>query len=255
MAEESMQMSQQRPLQEKSAILASLDGTKDVNTICLNLMGLQEREEYKDGRTVKVFVRISKQTFTHEFITTHFKPQYSQLINYTVQASKEMKEIIPMQVFMFARNLTDLFVTHGDDHYISDESYNKIILLHNKKIEEIGPDGKKRFVSSWNCSSNSHKNVSWDYNQPITYQMLQMVKNQEEEVDQGIVIKSIVIPSVIFVQRSLNKAWSSEFKPGMLIEMLSETYKESATVKEVEQKQNSGVLGRFMGGKTEVTNK
>jgi len=137
-------------------------------------------------------------------------------------------------------SLIEFFATKGDDNYISEYSWAKIIDKHRtgKTVEQ----GKNQiYVSGW----YKDLNYNWDRHKPVSIQMLQSVKDRDEDADQFIVMREIFWQIYPFLDASLRRSWDA-----LTLKHHQEVIKETHVQQERQKKSNmlQSMTRGFSGG-------
>jgi hypothetical protein len=227
---------------DKNSILESINPFNDIETIQNQLLGLRKVTQ-KDGGSVKTYYRrIAKPLFTDQYVYSLVE-DLSLLLNFTVQVSIFKEQQINKKVANYLLSLNHNLGTHGDDAYISDDSWDKIMEIHQQKYT-VEINGVPKLVSGW-----FKFDITWDYDKPVTSDMLKKVKDEKEEVDQNTIFEKIRATYSTIIHASLNKSYSGDADTmGMLIASMAEMRKENTVIR---PQQESGGLGGFFKKKEE----
>lgn len=213
------------PSENRSSILDSISPQGDIDKILSNLLGLKTVPRNEKGKTIYISVRASKPEFTEEYVRD-LASDLSQFLNFTVQVSRFEQRKINQKVGHYLLSLTQDLATHGDDNYISDDTWHKILAVHEQYIVI---DGEQR--SGW-----YRFGINWTYNSPVTFDMIKLVKDFDEEKDQGVKFSKHISTFGTLIEASLSKSFSSQFSDnGMIARLLGEVRTESSTLRNEEQ--------------------
>jgi hypothetical protein len=228
---EQSQAVQGLPPSDGASILDSINPEADVIRIINNFLGLKISVKVNGGTRTTSIVRVNKPEFTDEFVQNIGSDLY-QLLNFTIQVSRFQDKDIKQKVGKFLLSLTKDFATHGDDNYISDETWARIIEVHNSELTEKGA-GK-----GWDKHG-----INWRYNDPVNYDMIRYVKDFREEVDQIVKFRKYIVTIGAIVNASFNKSFSSNHNElGMVLRAIREIRTETNNTREIEQKRGIGAM-------------
>jgi len=199
-------------------ILESLNPGKEIHSICLSYLGLDVRTTRDGTKVSDVIKRYSRPSFTEEWVLTQLRTDLLQLVSYTVQFSVHKPERILQRIGEWKLTFLTNLATHGDDNYISNRSWQKILDIH-----ESAPDPKVE--SGW-----AKFGINWKYDAAVTYDMLQLVKDRDEDADQTVNFNSMMEAIGTFVEASMNKSVKVQESFGMLLEALKNMYKQNQSI-------------------------
>jgi hypothetical protein len=229
------------PNQDKGSILEYINPQSDVVNIINNMLGLHvvySKEKNKEGGIKILTTRISKPEFTKEYVMGLAK-DLNVFLNFTIQVSKFGEEKVNTKMRNYMLALAKDLCTDADDNFISNNSWQKILNIHHDGMT----DKNGQFHSGW-----ERFGIIWKINDPVDYQMLQLVKDFQEEVDQVIKYEKISATLSAIIEASFNKSSSVRSQEvGMLLLALGEMRSESTILKEKEEKKK----GFFGFGKKE----
>ena len=224
-----------------ASILQILNPDKEIEQLMYSFLGLQKMKT----KTSSFVERINKPTFTDEYIRDLIK-DVRQFVNFTTQVSRYEDKRIKQHVGKYLLSLKSSLATQGDDHFISDETWEKIMEVHNASWEDDNDkdkDGKAKLKSGW-----AKFGIDWDYNKPVRFEMLKGLKNFEEEVDQTVNFIRLIQALAPFLEGSLNKSFSgSHDAMGMMLSSLGEMRRETQTFTG-DKKKRSGSLFKSNDG-------
>lgn len=205
-----------------AGILEITNPSKEVDRLMLTFLGLGFSQSKKDGKKVVRIFRNNKPTFTDEFVRNLIK-DILQFVNYTTQVSRSTDKRIKRHVGNYLVALSRSLAAQGDDNYISDNTWSKILEIHHAKFED--EDGNMQ--NGW-----LRFGVEWDYDQPVRFEMLKYnVKDFTEEVDQAMDFKRIIRSLAPFLEASLSKSFSGENDAmGMTVSALGQIRSETQTI-------------------------
>jgi hypothetical protein len=226
---------QYMPPSDKSSILELVNPQNDVINVINALLGLHIQIT-KDGNTHSATTtRISKPIFTKEY-SMGLLGDLNTFLNYTIQVSKFDTSKINLKMKHYLLALKKELATHGDDNYISNDTWQKILDIH-KDFSII--NGKK--VSGW------HKfGIYWDYDKPVEYTMVYYTKDFKEEVDQVIIYEKLLSTFSSIIEASFNKSSTNvQHGIGMFLGVLGEMRTESTVFREKEkEKKGISIFGK-----------
>ena len=221
-------------IRDPASILEAIDPQKDVDDIVYRILGLERRYSVEGSKTKMYIKRVNKPDFTDEY-ARQLGNDLKSFLNYTIQVSRFTDEVINRQVGNFLLELLNDLCTHGDDHYISDATWKRVLQIHDSKFI----DENQREQSGWYKFG-----IEWNYDKPITNDMISLVKNSDEEVDQSIKFGKILKEFGAIILASFNKSYSSNGEQlGMVLQALGEMRQERIAVREQPQENKGGFLG------------
>lgn len=214
---------QQSGFHDKTGILDSIDSSRIIYEIQLKFLGL-ERVTKSDGTSTSTKTkRNNKPIFTEEY-TREFITNFLAVLNYTVQASRFDKEQINDKMYRLMSSMRSSLATKGEDHYISDKLWDRIL-----EIQE---------ANGWELIG-----IDWKYDQPVSSRIVSYLKKLPEfrceRVNQTSVFESITSYADPLIHASINKSWATKEHIGMLLQMLTDTHRE--TIKERDFQQKKGL--------------
>jgi hypothetical protein len=224
------QTNQSTPLVDKGTMLSIINPKDDIIAFQNDLLGI-EVVTYKDGGQYKTEIkRINKPVFTDEAVkelTRHIKSS----LNFTVQVTRFTEDQIKDQMCSLLKTTNLWLNTIGNDHYISDAVWDKIIDIHEHKVDSL---------SGW-----TQFGINWKYNSPVTFDMLKRIelKQQEVENDQTVVFGHILSELKIMSLASLNKSIAIDGKQiqGQLLKAFTDSHSETTTIQSNNEKR--GLFG------------
>lgn len=216
---------------DAGSMLELLNPKQDIEDILFSMLGLQKVQSRKNGMPVVYVERVNKPIFTDQYCRSLVNDLLS-FLNTTVQVSRFDDVDIKRKVGTYLKKLVTSLCTHGDDAYISGNTWKKIVDIH----ENISEPSKQ---SGWDDLG-----IKWEYDMPVNEEMVSLVKDYEEEQDQGIEFDRIVSKFSGMVHASFNKSFSpSPQASGMLLGSMTQIRTESQIVREAENK-------KWFGGNT-----
>lgn len=211
---------------DKNGILEQIEPQKDVQRLVYSMLGLTPHKEFINGIEKMAYSRISKPLFTYEYVM-QIKSLLDGFLSYSVQVSRWEDKRIKRHAKEFALSMVRNLAIQGDDNYISEKTWKKILDVHSTK------DGWDKF------------GIKWDFDKSVNHSMLQLVRDANEEAEQAIVFVPIVREIIVLVEGSLGKGYASYFNQlGMMPTMLGEMRTESTTI----DGRNQNVTGAITGG-------
>lgn len=223
---------------DKSYVRYVVDGSDIIERLQTNMLGLIIYEE-KDGNKKQTnIVRKYKPIFTDEY-AHNFIQNLQYFANSVISTTTFDDEQINMKMMHFNTSALLDIITHGDDHYISSRSWKLILKIHEKKLKTI-KNGKEVILSGW-----ARHGIYWEYNHPVTEDMLQLVKDFDEEVEQGIIFRKLLTEISPFVHASMNKSLNH-----LTTSMLGHTHRISESHSYDTGKNKKSVFGKIFSSGT-----
>lgn len=217
-----------QPPEDRSSLLDSINPEADIDKIMTNLLGIKVMPKIEKGQKIYFSRRVSKPEFSEEYIRD-LTSDLARFLNFTVQVSRFEQKKINKKVGSYLLALGQDFATHGDDNYVSDDTWQKILDIHDQKF----------IVNNEEKSGWVQFGINWSYNQPVTFDMIRLVKDFDEEKDQSVKFSKHIATFGTIIEASLNKSFSKDFaENGMIARLLGEVRTESTTLRHEEQKQN-----------------
>lgn len=219
--------------QDAASMLQFLNPKEEIDDILLSLLGLQKEHTRKNGLPVTYIYRVNKPVFTDEYARGLVNDLRS-FLNFTVQVSRFDDSDIKRKVGGYLKKLVVSLCTHGDDGYISSETWRKVLDIHeNQTDENEKPNGWEKF------------GIRWAFNEPVTEEMIALIKDYTEEKEQAVLFDRIVSEFSSIIHASFNKSYSpSPQVAGMLLNSMTQIRTESQVVREQPKK---GWLGSTFG--------
>lgn len=234
---ESYQQNYTQPT-DPTSMLEFLNPKAEIDDVLDLILGLQKKTVFISGTnsTRTVYRRVNKPIFTDEYARSIVSDLRS-FLNYTVQVSRFDDRDIRLKCKNYLKKLLRSLCTHGDDAYISHNSWQKILDIHESSSYE--KDGKKIY-NGWDKFD-----IVWEYDKAVENEMLELIKDRNEEVDQAIVFDRIISTFGSVIHASFNKSFSPNPQmAGMLLGSMTQIRSESQIIKEAEKK---GWTGRLFG--------
>lgn len=223
---------------EGSSFIQELDPRKVIPLICDQLLGIQVKQE-QDGNILKTTAkRYSKPIFTEEFVS-QIRHTLFGYINDVTSFSLYKEEDIARRMKNLGKELVTLFAIAGNDHYISEQTWQSILIIHDAKNDGT----KEKGWAKW---------LKWDYDKPVTYEMISYVKNMDENVDQEVTFMQVssqlrrIIESVY--RRSTLMPDSYGMMPSLINNTHSESYQANKQMQQLAGMQQQMQQGGFGGG-------
>jgi hypothetical protein len=226
---------------DAASMLQFLNPKEEIEDILLSMLGLQKKTGKKNGYSYTYVERVTKPVFTDEY-SRNLVSDLRSFLNYTVQVSRFDDSDIKRKVGSYLKKLVSSLCTHGDDAYISNQTWQKIVDIHENQIRtKTTAEGDE---IEEHCGWLDF-GIVWEYDKPVNEEMVMLVKDYDEEKDQAIEFDRIVSKFSGIVHASFNKSFSpSANAAGMLLGSMTQIRTESQIVREAEKK---GWLG---GGST-----
>lgn len=213
---------------DKGSILEYINSSSDIVNIVNDMLGLNIYYMNEKGQVRTVVTRVSKPLFTREYVM-QLAQDLHIFLNFTVQVSKFDQAKINMKMKNYLLALLKHLNTHGDDNYISNDTWQKILAIHQDYY--ILDDKNRTKLSGW-----QRFGFNWDINKPVDFGMMYFVKDFTEEVDQVIDFSKVIATFSAIIEASFNKSYSSANNDfGMLLRTLGEMRTESTVLKEKEK--------------------
>jgi hypothetical protein len=198
----------------KAEVLDQINSEREVVRMINNFLGISYAETIENNMRRTKAVRVCRPSFTYEF-THQLKGLLDGFLNFAIQVSRWEKESINTHCNRVGMHLTLFLATTGDDNYISEQSWKRITAI------QASPGNWSQF------------GITWEYDRPVTYPMLALVREENEEVDQGVFFNLIVKEFLTLMESSLNKGYAQGMDPmGQLPKMLTEIKTENSVIRE-----------------------
>ena len=226
---ESQQISQSYNPPDGASILEIVNPEKEVQSLMLSFLGLSLRTKTQNNKKITYYSRDNKPTFTDEYVRNLMK-DVKQFVNFTTQISRYDDERIKKHVGQYLLALKSSLCTQGDDHFISDRTWSRVLEVYNS-VYEVEETDEKGNTSVATYNGWKQFGIDWDYDEPVRFEMLQFgIKNFEEEVDQVFDFKRVIRALAPFIEGSLNKSFAGKHDAmGMFISTLGEMRTETQT--------------------------
>ena len=209
---------------DASSMLQFLNPKDEIEQVLLSMLGLQKETVRINGVLKTQIRRVNKPMFTDEYART-LVSDLNGFLNYTIQVSRFDDAEIKRKVGGYLKKLVTSLCTHGDDAYVSTETWKKIIQIHESENDESSYTGWLSF------------GINWDYNDPVNNEMVSNVKDYSEELDQAIEFDRLVSKFSGVVHASFNKSFSpSAHTAGMLLNSMTDIRTESQVIKDAKPK-------------------
>lgn len=211
---------------DSSSMLQFLNPSQDIDRILLEMLGLQLNISRIGQNQKTELVRVNKPLFTDEF-SRNLSSDLRSFLNYNVQVSRFGEEDILLKMRFYMKRLVYSLATHGDDAYISSVTWKKIMDIHNDRDKE-----DQKIKSGWEKFG-----ILWEFNLPVTSDMVDLVKDRGEEQDQAIEFDRLLSRYGAMIHASFNKSYSpAANKAGMLLDSMTEMRTESQVIRDAEKK-------------------
>lgn len=170
--------------QDRASLIERFDPTPIIAPIVEQLLGIRTIVN-RTGTEVKVsYKRYNQPIFTEEYVRV-IEGILRGSVNNVTSFSKFSKEEIRLRVINMFQTHGDSIGTMGNDHYISQETWQQVLAIHESgKLTEEPKDGK--FVSGW-----LRWGIDWNYNSPVTFDMITHLKDFSEQVGQEVTFSII----------------------------------------------------------------
>lgn len=212
--------------QDNTSLLEYLNSREDIAEILNYMLGLQVITVISGGRPMQRIVRVNRPLFTDEY-TRNIVGDLRAFLNFTIQVTRFDKREIVLKVSNYLRKLVMSLCTHGDDAYISELTWQKILDIHESEMKDNKPAGWETF------------DISWSYDDPVNSEMVLLVKDFNEERDQAVEFDRIVSKFSSMIHASFNKSFSpNDTTAGMLLGSMKEIRTESQVIREKDGKRS-----------------
>lgn len=232
---ESYQTNHTQPA-DATSMLQFLNPKEDIDDILYLLLGLQKKNKLIAGTNTRqiVYERVNKPIFSDEY-SRSISADLRSFLNYTVQVSRFDNVEIRKKVGNYLKKLLRSFATHGDDAYISTNTWRKMIDIYESETDTNGTFiGWKKF------------GINWSYNDPVGSEMIDKIKDLDEEMDQSVIFDKLISTFGSIIHASFNKSFSPHPETaGMLLGSMTQIRSESQVIRDAEKKSWTGnVFGR-----------
>lgn len=219
---------------DKTGILERVNPRPDIEQFMENILGLKRITENIEGRKVETIKRINRPMFTYEYALT-LQRDIMPAMSFTVQVTRWQKERIKLNCLSCMQSVCKSLAIHGDENYISPQTW--------EKIREYDRDGV------W---TKDALGVVWDYHKPVTYDMLILTKNENEEAEQILEFQKIMRQLILLIEGSMNKGYAADDyqQMGQFPSMMAETYRETTRLDGLSNIRPPGMTG---GGEQQWT--
>lgn len=208
--------------------LFSVLETKDtVSELLQYMLGIEILSSKDGNKAIVTAKRTNAPIFTEEYTRWLIQDIRSFSNNITTYTHFENDEI-KIKIDSYLESLHLDMAVHGDDHFISQNSWDKILEIHDMGIT-IDPKSNIK-NSGWIIY-----NIDWSYNKPVTADMLNFIKDYDEEVDQGTKFERIFNVISTMCHAALNKSLNH-----LTVSAIGENYKETRTEHSAEQRRRGG---------------
>jgi hypothetical protein len=197
--------------EEQRSFIDKLDPRKVIPHLGEQLLGIETKTEKDSSKVNYIVKRYSKPTFTEEFVSMLKNILYGY-INDVTSFSLYDDEKITMRVKNIGLELNTFFAIQGNDHYISDDTWEKVLRINDS-------------AEKW-----TKFNINWDYNKPVTSEMIQYVKNYEENVDQEVVLMQVASGVRRLIESCFRRSTTMPDSYGMMASILNQTRDETVNM-------------------------
>lgn len=187
--------------EQNKSVVTELDPNKEINRMCEHLLGIttvNERDN-TNGMQVTVTKRLSRPFFTEEYVNHLRYILFSYLNNVNAFTRFEDKSI-DIMCNNISRAITDSLATDGDKDFISHDTWMRILAIHDSGDKQTG-NVKTQKVSGWLLQG-----VDWNYNKPVTKEMVDYCKILDEESDQIIIFELVRGATVRLIKSVYNRS-------------------------------------------------
>lgn len=213
---------------DRNSIIERLDASKNIPVIVEHLLGIRIVNSRSGAKVETTTIRFNQPTFTEEFVRM-VEHQLNGYVNSLFTFTKFDPEAIQMRIRNIGLSITRLFALTGNDHFISESSWKKIMKVHDNKWTD--PVSKVE-LSGW---SNPNIKISWDYNKPVTMEMLSLIKDFDEDCDQDVIFEQISHHMRRMIDASYRRSSSLSDELGMAFSVLAGTTQERNVTSSTQQ--------------------
>jgi hypothetical protein len=228
MASEQMRGVQLSPPDDKGSVLESLNPRDDVSRIIFSLLGLAQKQiGLKSMNNQRVELeRISPPIFSYEY-TFQLATQLEGALNYTVQFTRWTEDRIKRITLDSCMAIMKDMAIRGNDNYVSERTWQMIKSIHESSID-----------SSGNHNGWSKFGIKWSFNDPVYFQMIELVKDSNEETEQTLVFAKQLEMIKMVIEASLSKGYADkDSQKGGMMSLIGDIKQESYTIRETDKKQ------------------
>lgn len=172
-------------VEQNKSVVTELDPVKEINRICEHLLGISIVTDRDNSGQQKIYTkRLSRPFFTEEYVNHIRYILFSYLNNINAFTRFEDKTIETM-CNNISRAVTDSLANDGDKDFISHKTWMRILAIHDSN-DNIKGNFNTQKISGW-----SKHGVDWQYDKPVTKEMVDYCKDLDEEADQVIIFELI----------------------------------------------------------------
>lgn len=201
--------------QDRSSLVERFDPTPIITPIIEQMLGIRTVVSQDTTKRVFTYKRNNQPIFTEEY-TRVIEGILRGAVNNVVSFSKFDKEEIRLRVINMFKTHGDSLATMGNDHFISQQTWRRILEVHEsgKYVDE-----NKVVHSGW-----ERFNITWDYNSPVTYDMVEDIKDFDEQVGQEVTFSIIAQTIRTNIAACLNRSLAMpDNYYGMMTNLVGET--------------------------------
>jgi hypothetical protein len=214
---------------DNSSFIQELDPRKLIPIICNQLLGIHEKTERDGNKEVLIIKRYSKPTFTEEFVSDIRHTLYGY-INDVTSFSRYEEESISLRIKHLGKELVTLFAIKGNDHFISEQTWQLILKINDSK-------------ESW-----KEFKIGWEYDKPVTYEMISYVKDFDENVDQEVTFMQVSSQLRRIIDSVYRRSVVMPDNYGMMPSLINNTHSESYNATRNMQQQAAMIQQQQQGG-------
>lgn len=214
---------------DRNSIIERLDPSKQIPLIIEHLLGIRAVRKQSGAESSVSYIRYNKPTFTEEYIRV-LEHQLSGYVNAIFTFSRFEPNEVKTRIRNIGLDINRSFAIKGNDNYISDASWSRILKIHDKKEN-------KDSASGW-----IKHNINWSYDKPVTMEMLVYVKDFDETCDQDVIFSQISHQIRRMIEASYRRSLGLTDELGMMTSVLAGTTQERNVISQNQSlEQNQGL--------------
>lgn len=205
--------------QDRSSIIERFNPEPIIQPIVDQLLGIKTVKTRSGSSEQLLRSRYSKPLFAEEYVRVVEGILYGYVNNVT-SFTKYQPEQIRLKLENAFKAQGSSLATDGDDNYISQETWKRILAIHESGEYVLNETTKtKVFSSGWN-----RFNVNWSYDSPVTADMLIGVKDPDEVVGQEVTFELVAQSVRSAIHSCFNRSLEMpDKKYGMTTNLVGET--------------------------------
>lgn len=205
---------------DRNSIIERLDPAKQIPIIIEHLLGIRAVSKRSGADNTVSYIRYNKPTFTEEYIRV-LEHQLSGYVNAIFTFSRFEVNEVRMRIRNIGLDINRSFAIKGNDNYVSDQSWASIMKIHDKKENNL---------SGW-----VKHGIKWEYNQPVTMEMLIYVKDFDETCDQDVIFTQVGHQIRRMIEASYRRSLGLTDELGMMTSVLAGTTQERNVTSQSQQ--------------------